>query len=269
MELTRYRDYRAFLKDELERRIASNPKYSLRAFSRDIRVSPQILSNVLNGKRGISIEVAAEIADRLGLTPDESSRFIDLVLYVHAKNAAAKKIIEFKIEEKAAAQSPYSTLDVEAFKAISDWYHNAILELVETKGFKNDPRWIAARLGISIHETQQAVQRLKQLELLEEDEKRGLKKTEINLTASYGVPSSAIRKFSRQVLQKAIESLDEQTLDERDITTMTMAIDPDRLQDAAKMISQFRRKLTDFLEQGNRTEVYTFVPALFRLTRKK
>ena len=48
-----------------------------------------------------------------------------------------------------------------------------------------------------------------------------------------------------------------------------MAIDPNLIPEAQKMISDFRRKLCAFLEQGNRTEVYAFAPSLFRLTKKK
>jgi hypothetical protein len=48
---------------------------------------------------------------------------------------------------------------------------------------------------------------------------------------------------------------------------MTMAIDPSLLPEAKEMIADFRRKLCSFLEQGKRSEVYTFAPSLFRLTR--
>ena len=83
----------SYLKDELERKISANPKYScpLRAFARDLKIAPQILSNLLNGKKAISVDVAGALAERLEMNPREASHFIDLVLYAHTKNASTKK----------------------------------------------------------------------------------------------------------------------------------------------------------------------------------
>ncbi|MBI5139376.1 DUF4423 domain-containing protein [Candidatus Nomurabacteria bacterium] len=218
-------------------------------------------------KKGISQEVAAEISVKLELNPAESSYFTDHVLLAHARSPHAKKLAQYRIEERHASGSSYKTLDVEAFKAISDWHHYAILELALTEDFRLDPKWIAARLGISAFEVSQAIDRLKKLELIEEDNGRRIKKTDMSITATYGRPSAALRKLARQFLQKAIESLDSQSIEERDITNITMAIDPGRLSEAKLMITKFRRKLCAFLEQGKHKEVYVFAPSLFRITR--
>ena len=265
--LSEFRDYRSFLKDELERRVAANPKYSLRAFARDLKIAPQVLSGYISAKRTLTIDAAVEIANRLEFDLPDSSYFLDLVLLAHSKSQQAQKIAEYRLNSQKNMPE-YKSLEVEAFKVISDWYHYAILELTQTRGFKNDPRWISQRLGISEHEVQQAIERLLKLEILEADKKGCLRKTDSNITASYGTPSAAIRKFTRQLLLKAIDALEKQKFEERDITTITMAINPDRLEGAEKMITQFRRKLSEYLEHGKRTEVYTFVPALFRISKK-
>jgi uncharacterized protein (TIGR02147 family) len=269
MQLMQCRDYRPYLKGELELRVASNPRYSLRAFARDLSLSPQMLSYVLNGKKGISVEAAVEIADCLGLDPAEASYFVDLVTFVHSKSSKAKKLAEFRIEERQNSEPKFKSLEVEAFKAIADWHHYAILELSLTEDFKSDPKWISERLGTSTFEVTQALERLEKLELLESDKRGILRKTDLNISANYGVPSSALRKLAKQLLQKAIDSLESQSIEVRDVTNITMAIDPSLLPEAKKMITDFRRKLCKFLEQGNRTEVYSFAPALFRLTQPR
>jgi uncharacterized protein (TIGR02147 family) len=268
MQLTQYRDYRSYLRDELEHRLAANPRYSMRAFARDLKMSPQMLSFVLNRKKSVSPETAAKLADRLNLSPEDASHFVDLVMLVHSRQAPMKKLIEFRIEARAKTQDfQYRSIEVEAFKAIADWQHYALLELPQTKGFKSDIPWIARRLGMTGFEVKQAVERLKRLELLEEDERGRLRRTELNLTATYGAPNAALRKLAKQFLEKAAESLESQSLEERDITNITMAIDPKLLPEAKTMITEFRRKLCAFLEQGEQSEVYTFAPALFRLTK--
>lgn len=262
-------DYRQYLKAVLEERMSANPLYSLRAFARDLKISPQMLSFVLNKKKGLSPETAAEIAERLELDPAEASYFVDLVTWLHSRSEQSRKIARYRIDERISASPKYRPLDVEAFKIISDWYHYAILELTFCPDFQSDPKWIAERLGISAHEASQALERLLALELLEKDKKGRLIKTELNISASYGTPSAALRKLARQLLQKSIDSLETQSIEERDITNITMAIDPALLPEAKEMISSFRKKLCAFLEQGKRTEVYTFAPSLFRITQEK
>ena len=57
-------DYREFLRRELTRRVQRNPAYSLRAFARDIRVSPSTLSEALRGRFDFSAPQAADFACR-------------------------------------------------------------------------------------------------------------------------------------------------------------------------------------------------------------
>jgi uncharacterized protein (TIGR02147 family) len=261
-------NYRSYLRSELVRRTAANPSYSLRAFSRDLGLSPQILSSVLKGKKNISTEVAAEIAERLGMGSLEASRFLDWVALGQSRSDKVKQIIQFRLSQsdsKDGTLSPRS-LDVEMFRVVSDWYHYALLELMRTDDFKNDPAWMSKRLGISTAEVKQALERLATLELTEETRDGGIQPTDQNFSANFGFASAAIKKFTAQLLEKAQTALAEQSIDERNMTTITMAIDPKRLPEAGLMIAQFRRKLCRFLEQGHRSEVYTFLPSLFRIS---
>ena len=59
---------REILSDALNERISINPGYSLRAFARDLGISPQLLSNVINGKRGMSADLATRIAGKINLS---------------------------------------------------------------------------------------------------------------------------------------------------------------------------------------------------------
>ena len=133
-----YIDYRQYLKDELDRRVHLNPQYSLRAFSRDIEIAPQILSMVINGKKNISSEVAIEIARKLGLSTEELSYFHDLVELSQAKTEGLRDVIKYRLTKYEENKS-YRTIQEDVFKIISDWFHYAILELTYTSSFKKDP----------------------------------------------------------------------------------------------------------------------------------
>jgi plasmid maintenance system antidote protein VapI len=69
---------RVILQQTLFTKQQKNKRYSLRAFARDLKISPSFLSEVLNGKYGISKQLAAQIADRLGFNSEEVQHFCSL-----------------------------------------------------------------------------------------------------------------------------------------------------------------------------------------------
>ena len=265
VNLTGYTDYRKFLRNELKHRKFSNPKYSLRAFARDLGVSPQVLSMVMNGKKSFSSASAIAVARRLGLSQADASYFHDIVELSHAKTEELKEIIQFRIQRHSETDS-YHTLQSDLFKTISDWFHYAILELTTTRQSRNDPAWISDRLGVPPAEIRGALKRLEDLGLLTVQGNK-LRKTDLNLATTHDIPSEAVRKFTLQLLEKAAQAVEQQSIDERDFGTMTMSIDPAKLPEAKKRIQKFRRELARFLESGDRIEVYTFSSQLFRLSK--
>ena len=64
------------IKEEFSKRVTRNSSYSLRAFARDLGVSPASLSCFLNQKKGISEKKATDIAGRLDLNLSKKEQFI-------------------------------------------------------------------------------------------------------------------------------------------------------------------------------------------------
>jgi hypothetical protein len=66
------------LQDELQaefaRRKQRNPRYSLRAFARDLATSHASLSQVLHGRRQVSSRMAGLLGHRAGMSADDISR---------------------------------------------------------------------------------------------------------------------------------------------------------------------------------------------------
>lgn len=262
-----YRDYREFLKDILEDRARKNKQYSLRAFARDIGLAPQNLSALFYKKKGISTGVAAKIATRLNLSESEAGYFCDLADLVHARSESSRRVAALRLN-RYSSPSVFVSLREDTFQAISNWYYFAILEMTCINGFRKDPKWIAKRLRITPHQATQAIARLKRLKLLKESGGI-LRKVESNITTTHDVPSEAVQEYTRQLLHKAEDALLFQSVVERDCTTISMAIDPKRIPKAKAMVSDFRRALCAYLEQGDRTEIYCFAAQLFRLTNKE
>ena len=250
MNATFHEDYRTLLKSELLRRQSAKPHYSLRAFARSLGVNPSFLSAVLHGKRNLSLEKLAAVAQKLGLSSDEimgllPRQFLDL----------------------DDSQPRTETLALDRFRVIADWYHFALLELAQTLGFDPKPAAIAKRLGITATEASQAVERLLRLGLLRQAGTRLLRTKSFIITPS-NTPNSALRLFHAQHLERAKLALETQTVDERDITGVTIPLDPEFIPQIKDEIQRFRRRLSRMALRSKGKEVYHLSISLFRLTQK-
>ena len=62
--------YRSVLRDALIEKQRKNPQLSLRSFAKAVGIQSSFLSMVLNGKRELSEETAAKLAEKLGFTEE-------------------------------------------------------------------------------------------------------------------------------------------------------------------------------------------------------
>jgi len=258
--------YRTIMLDEYQYRERQNPSYSLRAFARDLDISPSQLSDVVKGKTGLSSKKAIDVAKRLGLNDKEVQCFKALVEVEHGRSeqivSAAKAFLEVNSYEEN-----FSALSTDAFQVISDCNHFAILSAMELDGYDGTVPFIATKLNLSIAETEDAIKRLLKEDYIDLKDGKFILKG-LSLKTTNGVPSTALRKFHKQHIQKSLQAVDDVPLDLRDITTMTMAIDISKIPAAKEMIKNFRRELCRFMEDGPKNEVYNINIQLIPLSAK-
>lgn len=255
-------DYREQLKSEYKRRQTVNPRYSLRAFARDLGLSSGFLSLLLNGKKKLSDAKAIELAEVLGLGPSGAEEFYRLVRLNNARTEKAQALIAREGRNDSVGE--FSTLNLDAFQVISDWYHYAITELTYCKDFKPTAEWVGRRLGISTETAKAALERLVRLGLLKKSG-RTLVKTEAFIATPTDRPSASLRSFHGQMIEKAKQALTTQSVDERDITGITIALDREKLAMAKKEIRRFRQRMAKLLEGGSPSSVYQLNVQLFNL----
>lgn len=240
----------AHLRTEFAARTLRNPRYSLRAFAKSLDVDASTLSALLRNKRPLSAKTAKKLIDGLDIQ-DPAQR---------------RRIFTNSLDHGAAPEPQFSELDLETFEVISSWEHFAILAFLEISDAKTEVRAIAKALDISIDSASQAVARLEGLGLIKKiSGKWGL--TGRNLSTPSNTPSAALRKNNRQHIELSLASLERDPIDRRDITGITMAIDPQKLPEAQKLIKEFRRSLSAYLESGNKQSVYRLNIQLFPLSR--
>ncbi len=241
--------FRLWLQKQFTDRCQRNPRYSLRAFAGLIGLDASTVSQILVGKRAPSKNALIRICDHLSASPKD-----------------LKILGLMPIQE---GSEDFYQLSFDTFSVIADWYHFAILELTEVRSFKADAIWISQQLGISALEAKAALERLTRLNLL--TTKSGqCKKTHETLTNHTGINTSVARKtLQKQVVTKALAAIDEIPQEEKDITSITMAIDPKNLDKARDMIKKFRRELCSLLEEGEQTRVFNLAVQLYPISKKE
>ena len=258
--------FRQALTEEFSKRSAHNQSYSLRAFARSLKVDPGSLSKIFSSQMLPSWNMGQRLVVALGLDPRASDRFLASLATAHRARSTLRlnpKLREFGTATESAAK----VLDAETFRIIADWYHYAILELTFTPNFSASPAWIAKRLDISVLNAKLAVERLQSSGLLTEKRGRLVKADSSLRTGERELTNAAFRRHQKQILEKAIVSLENDPVSERDTTALCMAIDPAKIPEAKKRIQNFKNELCNFLESGKRTQVYELSMSLFPIQR--
>lgn len=260
-------DLSAFLNRCFEDRQNRNPGYSLRAFARDLAISPSHLSEVLKGRNGLSRAVIDTIADELKLNDFEKEYIWGLTEAQFGRTYLRRKAAKFRLKKLRKSFQP-ETLSNEKFRVVADWYHMAVLEMIQLKNFKIDVESISSLLGVAQTEIRDALKRLFDLEVLKEE--NGKLEAADFMVVGENVPSSAIRSFHTQMIDKARESVEGQSIDQRLLCSNVMAVSEKDLPRARAVIEEFLDSfIADFSVGGEKDRLYGFNLQFFDLIKKE
>lgn len=238
---------RFILLEEFVKSQTKNPHYSMRAYAARVGIGQSAISEILAGKRPITQKTAEKILHNLNINPQQIAEIV-------------------KRDENDAVDS-FQQLDMDTFCLIADWYYYAILSLAETEDFDGSVRFICKRLSLSEKIATDAVERLIRLGMLKKNTKTGLiLSTGQQFAALSKFANAALKKANRQNLELATEALDKIEHEHRDFTAITLCFDTRRMDDARKMIQNFRRQFCRVMETGHKKDVFKLCIQLFPLT---
>lgn len=226
-------------------------------------MSATALSFLLNGKRILSRRAAQKILAMVSLSPEE------IVALQEWSTTPRKKRLQLKEPIVSTPQKEVNAhqLSLDSFSFISDWYHYAILSLLEIPGARFESKWISRRLGITEIEAKNAIDRLQRMGIVAQVDCHW-RQVSGPIRIGNNVPTSATKKFHKQLLQKALASLENDPAEIRDFSSMTLAMDAKNVPYAKEQIRNFRRKLAEELEARSvPTHVYKFSVQIFPVTQ--
>ncbi len=235
-----------------------NPSYSVRAFAKKVGLNSGALSAILNGKRNVSEILARRIAERLMLDPQERAELFSLF--------PEKRRYQKEGMKTDSVDPTYLQLSAAQYRVVGEWQHFAILTLLEVQDFDSSAEWIAKRLNLSVTKTEQSIARMISIGMLERNEDGKLIKAPQKFRTTDDVVDTSIRRSHEETLELAKESLSRDSIDERDFTHISLAIDPKNMSMAKELIRKFQDEFATLVESGNQAEVYRLSMQFFPLS---
>jgi uncharacterized protein (TIGR02147 family) len=268
VDVFRYLDYRRFLADVY---IAQKERgLSYRAFSRRAALgAPNYLKLVIDGKRNLTTSMALRFAHAAGLSGEGADYFVELVAFCQASKSADKQ----KHHQRLLAFRRYREahkLENAHAEYHSAWYLPAIRELVSSRDFRDDPKWIAHKLwpAIKPSEAKQALMILLKLGLLERDDQGQLHQTNAIVTTGPETRGVHIASYHAEMTKRAIASIDLVPSAQRDLSALTLCVSKSGLERMKQRIQALRRELLALSESDDgRSEVVQINFQIFPLTR--
>jgi uncharacterized protein (TIGR02147 family) len=247
------------LHEELTRIRARSPQYSIRLFSKKLGLPVSALSGILNGKLPITRKSGEKILQNLAVDPKTAAQILQGLKYRE----------DHRLRLSVLKTGTYSQLEMDQFYLISEWYYLAVWTLAMTDGFQEDLEWISKTLGIKKREAKSALSVLERLELLARGASGKLAPTKKSVKTTNGIPNTYIRKHHLEGLDLARRAMDEDEFSACDFSGITMTVDPEKLPEAKKLITDFRRSLSHYLEGDSKKEVYRMSIQLFPLSNRQ
>lgn len=270
-----YTDYRTFLRDRFLGMKAKNPLFSYRSFNRLAGTkSSGFLKLVIDGKRNLAEDGIGMVAKGFRLLDGERKYFETLVRFNQATTHAEKNRLfhELSKNKKFIAAKP---MTASQYRLFSHWFYVAILELVRIPSdARKDLEWLQKRLNpqVDLRDIKNAVNELKSLGLLGEEDPAGLVRLENMLTTDDKVRSLSVANFHVEMSRLAARVVMEEPAKDREFSALTVAISEEGFQKAKEEIQKFRKTLHSILEQENggpKDMVGHINVQLFKLSRKE
>lgn len=251
--------YLTKMREGLSIKQRNNPHYSLRAYARDMGIHPATLSQIINGKRGLPLKNSEQVIRRLNLGPKERTLFID---------SLKKKKVTYD-DIKIPEEDNRLILDESYYKIIAEWEHYAVLELFQLSDFKRTKEDVSGRLDLTQNRSDVVIHNLMVCGLIGFDDEGKLVKLHSDVTTRDDLSNQALRESHKEAMQMGVEKIDKYSVELRDFSSLTLAVDLSQLKAAKSLIREFRQKMMALLNEGDKKEVYQLAIQFYPVSNLK
>lgn len=237
---------------EFNKRKQRNPRYSLRAFAKDLGLHSGTLSSIMQGRRKVPLHMFEHLSEKIGALSEQREE-----LRSELKRAKKTKVVFFKYD-RVVDERVWSEI-------VSDGFYFTLLTLFLCKNFRSDPTWMAERLSVSPDRVKKALEFLVNAGFLKV-ENAAYKLQSRSHSTRDNIPSEAIKKAHEEILETAKKRLRSVPVTHRDYFSIKIPADPQKIELARKEIRKFKKKMMGLLDSPQANEVYELAIQLFPRT---
>lgn len=265
-----YSDYRSYLGDMFLHSKKVSKHFSHRSFAKRAGFhAPNFLKLVIDGKRNLTLESLAQVAQGFRLSASEKDYFSDLVFFCQATDQTKKAEFLDRMMRSRSFQK-VRPLDAAQFGYYQKWYYIPVREMVALSDFRNDPEWIAERLGenVSAADVKTALQDLILLGLLKIDKNGDLRQIEASVNTANEVTSAAIVQYHKNMIQLGADSIEKTKPSHREVSAVCVAVSAETVNEIKSRIQKFREEILTLVNDDKSPQsIYQINFQLFPLTK--
>lgn len=244
-------EYRGVLKEAFEEKKVASPLFSYRMLAETLGLDTSNVFRILHGDSHLPARCIPRAIEFLGLSGRAAEYFQLLVAYARERNGEARKeILEKAISLRDVARR--RMVDQE-MSLLRDWWVVAVRCLLEVVEGNARPDLLAAKLvpKVSEREVGEALDLLLELGLVKKASSGRLLLADAHLTAGFDERKvGALRHFQRQVLALAADSMERFPREQRDVSTLTLAVDQEAFQEIRGLLLECRRQIQKRIEEA-------------------
>lgn len=265
-----YTDYRDVIRDYYLEKKKNNSKYSYSVLGMSLGLDASHVFCIVEKRRNLPVRCVPAVKKILGLT-GRAAQYFDLLL---AASRTKSEKTKSEILDKAILLRDIKShiLQEKEQKYLSDWWTPVIRALIEVNQGRIDTKEFSESLEPPIGEekVQESIDLLKELGFIQPIGIDRVRLADAHITITGEERAQAIRQFQANVMQIGARSLNTIPPTDRDISTLTMAVDQKGFEDIKSMIQEFRKEVQIRVDKcGKPTRVLQMNLALFPVAVNK
>jgi uncharacterized protein (TIGR02147 family) len=265
-----YVDYRFFLTDFIDQQKTTSRGFSLRSFAQKAGVAASLLNDILSKRQNLTIQAMHKYAIAIELGAKEIAYFEALVGFNNATTNQEKNRF-FGEMVHLRGRSAVKFIDHQQYEYFSEWYHAVVRELVTHGRMGCDADKISQCINpvVSSAKVKKSIALLQELGLIYEADGVWHASDKV-LSSEYQIQSVALKNYHIGMLERAAESLDKHTSDEREFQGLTLSVSKATFEQMKNRIRSLSDELLAMavLEKNESDEVYQINLQMFPLTKK-
>lgn len=230
--------------------------------------SPSTLSMISSGERLPTAPLLDALFKEWNISVTDQDR-IRLKIEIEQKQRKGKKISH--LIAKYNRLTRYHKIDLKNYNVVRDWYVLVIKLMASSPDFNEDPVEISQNLRKKITPAQakKALQLLLDTGLLQRDAvTKKLVPTDVNTETTHELASEAIRENHKGMIARALEAVEEQSIQQRHFNSLALQFEPRKMAAAKKRILDFISAFNDEFGSDTADQVYQLNVHFFEHTNK-